>query len=480
MNILGNIFNYLQNSIKNGLGVERDLYQLIQDRDISRAKQIFQDRDIEVQEAIKEYDPNEHEVMNRRDKPRKGKEPYRVQKLPRSWQRYINEIALFFLLAKPIVWKSLNEIEVKEENGVKSQVADEAFEAFKNFLKDTRFNTTMRQAKRKAGAETESAKVYHLYRDELNQPKVKVLVISASDGYTLRPLFDQYRNLIAFGYGYFLKEGNTTVEHFDILTTDMIYRCKKSGIGWNVEMIVNPTGKINVIYYQQPKEWDGAERRIARDEEVDSKAGDVNNYHADPIALATADVLQSLADPETVGKVIQLQNKDASDFRYVEIPTSNELKEAEKKVLRESIHQDTFTPDFSFEAMIGRGDLSGDAIKRAMILGYIKRDNRLETYDELVDREKNLILSIMMNVTHIHLRDKLSKLKLEHDFAEPFDEDKYTEWSAIGKAFTDGIISLETAVKLMGVSDPISEIERINSDKLVTEELLYRPIGGEA
>lgn len=479
MNILGNIFNYLQNAIKNGLGVERDLYQLIQDRDISRAKQIFQDRDIEVQEAIKEYDPNEHEVMNRRDKPRKGKEPYRVQKLPRSWQRYINEIALFFLLAKPIVWKSLNEIEVKEENGVKSQVADEAFEAFKDFLKETRFNTTMRQAKRKAGAETESAKVYHLYRDESNKPKVKVLVISASDGYTLRPLFDQYRNLIAFGYGYFLKEGNTTIEHFDILTTDMIYRCKKSGIGWEVDVVVNPTGKINVIYYQQSKEWDGAEQRIARDEEVDSKAGDTNNYFADPIAKVTADIIDSMPDQETSGKLVKMQGKD-SVFEYVLPPTSTEMKDGEKKVLRESIHQDTFTPDFSFEAMIGRGDLSGDAIKRAMILGYIKRDNRLETYDELVDREKNLIIAIMMNVTHIQLRDKLSKLKLEHDFAEPFDEDKYTEWSAIGKAFTDGIISLETAVKLMGVANPVEEIEKIKAEKQSALEEYVYPIGGEA
>lgn len=478
MNIIGNIFNYLQNSIKNGLGVERDLYQLIQDRDISRAKQIFQDRDIEVQEAIKEYDPNEHEVMFRRDKPRKGKEPYRVQKLPRSWQRYINEIALFFLLAKPIVWKSLNEIEVKEENGIKSQVADEAFEAFKDFLKETRFNTTMRQAKRKAGAETESAKWYRFYNDN-GKPKVQVLVLSNSEGYTLRPLFDQYKNMIAFGYGYFLKEGVKTVEHFDIQTPDHIFYCKKTGIGWDIEVLNNPTGKINVIYYQQPKEWAGAEQRIARDEWVDSKTGDTNEYFADPQFAATADVLEALADPQTVGKILKLQGKD-SRAEYIKPPTEVEMKDGEKKVLRESIHQDTFTPDFSFEAMIGRGDLSGDAIKRAMILGYIKRDNRLETYDELVDREKNLILSIMMNVTHIQLRDKLSKLKIEHDFAEPFDEDKYTEWSAIGKAFTDGIISLETAVKLMGVSDPISEIERINSDKLVTEELLYRPIGGEA
>lgn len=474
MNIASNIINYLQNAIKNGLGVERDLYQLIQDRDISRVQSLLQNRDIEVVEALKEYDPSQHDVMFRRDKPRKGKEPYKVQKLPRSWQRYINEIALFFILAKPIVWRSLNDAEIVEENGQKKQKPDEAFEAFKDFIKETRFNTTMRQAKRKAGAETESAKIYHIYQDN-GKPKVKVMVISKSEGFTLRPLFDQYKNMIAFGYGYFLKEGNTTVEHFDILTDNMIYRCKKDKIGWNVEAIVNPTGKINVIYYKQPKEWEGAEQRIARDEDVDSKAGDTNNYFADPKALATADVLASLADPDTVGQVIQLQGKD-SDFRYAEIPTSNELRESEKKVLRESIHQDTFTPDFSFEAMIGRGDLSGDAIKRAMILGYIKRDNRLEIYDELVDREKNLILAIMMNVTHIHLKGKLAELNIEHDFSEPFDEDKHAEWSAIGKAYTDGIVSLETAVKLMGVSDPVSELDRIKSEKLVTEELLYRPI----
>lgn len=478
MNALSNIFNFLQNSIKNGLGVDRDLYQLIQDRDISKAKQVFQNRDVEVQEAIKEYNPNEHEVMNRRDKPRKGKAPYVVQKLPRSWQKYINEIALFFLLAKPIVWRSLNDVEVVEENGKKKAKEDEAFEAYKEFLRDTRFTTTMRQAKRKAGAETESAKIYHLYQDN-GVPKVKVLVISNSDGYTLRPLFDQYKNMIAFGYGYFLKESGKTVEHFDILTPNFIYRCKKDGIGWSVDVIFNPSGKINAIYYHQEKEWNGAEQRIARDEEVDSKAGDTNNYFADPIAKVTADILQSVPEGEDTGKLVKMQGKD-SVFEYVEPPTATEMKDSEKKVLRESIHQDTFTPDFSFEAMIGRGDLSGDAIKRAMILGYIKRDNRLEIYDELVDREKNLIIAIMMNVTHIHLKKKLSELRLEHDFSEPFDEDKNTEWSAIGKAFTDGIISLETAVRLVGVSNPIEEIQRIEEAKAKEKEEFNYPIGQEA
>lgn len=467
MGLLTNIFNFARNTTLNGLGVERDLLQLIQDKDISRAKMLFQNRDTDVLKAISEYNPELHDVMKRPNKRRKGKEPYITQKLPRAWQRYINEIALFFLLAKPIRWTCSN---LDENNS-------DAFDAFTSFLESTRFETTMRQAKRLAGSETECIKLYHIYRNNDNVPEVKVIVISKSLGYELRPLLDQYGNMVACGYGYYLKEGNKTVEHFDIQTSELIYRCKKVQLGWEVTTFINPTGKINMIYYNQIKEWDGADHRINRDEMVDSKSADTNEYFADPQAAATADVIAKLADPETVGKLIHLQGKD-SRFEYVEPPTSSEMKESEKKVLRESILNDTFTPDFSFENMKGTGTLSGEALRRALILGYIKRDNRKETYDILVDREKSLILSIMMNITHIHLRDKLATLKIKHEFAEPFDEDTDKKWTSIGRAFTDGIISLETAVKLLAIANPEEEIERIKAAKVAEKEEVNYPIGG--
>ena len=152
MGLLTNIFNFARNTTLNGLGVERDLLQLIQDKDISRAKMLFQNRDTDVLKAISEYNPELHDVMKRPNKRRKGKEPYITQKLPRAWQRYINEIALFFLLAKPIRWTCSN---LDENNS-------EAFDAFTSFLESTRFETTMRQAKRLAGSETECIKLYHI------------------------------------------------------------------------------------------------------------------------------------------------------------------------------------------------------------------------------------------------------------------------------------------------------------------------------
>ena len=454
MSFIEGFWEFLKNTTLNSLGAKRDLFQLIEDKDISQAKELFLDHSEEVKSALKEYNPETHAVMKRQNKYRKGKEPYVVQKLPRSWQRYINEVALFFLLAKPIRWTCTNLDDTNKD----------AFDAFDDFLNQTLFNPRMRQAKRMAGAETESAKLYHVARnDETNEPEVRVVILSKSEGYSIRPLFDQYKRLMAIGIGYYLKETTNTVEHFDIYTDKAIYRCSKNKIGWGVYLVENKIGKIPVIYYKQPKEWEGSDQRIARDEMLDSKSADTNEYFADPVAKVSADVIDNMVDPEQVGKLIQMQGKD-SVFEYVEPPQSVEMKESEKKVLRQSILDDTFTPDFSYENMKGTGTLSGEALKRAMILGYIKRDNRKEIYDELVIREKNLILAIMANVTHIGMRDSLLKLQIEHEFAEPFDEDMNTRWSAIGTAYSDGIISLETAVMLMGVADPTEEIERIKAE----------------
>lgn len=454
MNFVEAIFNLLRNKTLNSLGVERDLMKLIQDKDISQVQTLLQNRDMDVIEAIEEYNPETHKVNKRKDKQRKNKEPYRVEKLPRTRQRYINEVELFFLLGNPIKWKN-------DVNGT-----DEAFKAYNEFLQDTRFHTTMRQAKRLAGSETESAKIYHIY-DDNGKPGVKVLVISKSKGYTLRPLFDQYENLIAFGYGYNLKEGDRTIEHFDIETPAYIFRCKKANIGWEVTPLVNPSGKINVIYYRQDKAWYGTQPRCDREEHIDSKAADTNNYFADPKLKATADVIQSLAEADTAGEVIQMTSKDNSSVEYLVPPEYSSMKDSEKKDLNNSILFDSFTPDFSFENMKGMGTLSGEALKRAMTLGYIKRDNLKEIYDILVDREKNLILAIMMNVTHIHLRDQLAKMNITHEFAEPFNEDKEKLWASIGKLYSDGIISLDLAVNMLALTDaPQEEIERIKNEKL--------------
>ena len=453
--MLENLLIAISNKVKNTVGSKRDLLQFIADRDISSAKELFENNSDIVRRAMQEYDPRQHEVMKRKDKERDGQGDYIVEKLPRNWQEYINEIALFFLLANPISWKAGKE-------------HSEAFSAFKDMLRSLRFDSSMRQFKRTAGSETQCAKLYRLYQDRDGLPRVEIVILSASNDWDVRPLFDRYGHLLAFGYGYYTKEAGVTVEHFDIETPDEIYRCKRGSFGvWDIAQSKNETRKINVIYAKQSVEWDNAQHRINRDEFTDSRIADTNNYFADPIAAATTDVVNSLPKQDTAGRLIQLNGAD-SDFRYINPPTAPELQKMEKEEIRRSILQDTFTPDFDFSKMVGLGTLSGEAIKRALILGYIKRARNIEIYEPLVDREKNLIIAIMQNVTHIGMKDQLEALKtdLTFEFSEPFSEDVSKKIQDLSAAVSAGILSVEEAVSRLAFTDnQEEELSRIMEAK---------------
>lgn len=178
-----------------------------------------------------------------------------------------------------------------------------------------------------------------------------------------------------------------------------------------------------------PKAWDGVEPRLSREEDIDSKIGDTNNYFADPIALATADVVQSMFDPYTPAKLLQATGQN-SKFEYVNPPQSSELRRSEKDDLKESILFDTFTPDLSFENLRGMGTLSGVAIRNSMALGYMKRANRMEIYEELIDREKNVILAVL-KFLHPDMAARLDTLKIGFEFGEPFMDEESV--AAVGK-----------------------------------------------
>ena len=454
---VNNIATLFKNVALNALGVERDLYKLLEDDDVSGALRLMQDNGVDVDNALNEYYPQKHTIMERKDKPRKNMAPFITCKLPRALQRYINETELFFLFGNAVKWR--------KESG-----DDEAYKLFTDFIKTSRFNSTMRSVKRIAGSETEAAKLYHIYRDSDNKAQVKVVVLSRSTGYELRPLFDQYGVLVAFAYGFTSKDASgKSIQHWNIETPQFIFECTKNAIaGWSVEKRLNPTSKINIVYYKQRKAWDGVEPRIARIEEIDSKIGDTNNMYAEPIAFATADVVEMMQDPDSIGKLIKATA--GGRFEYINPPAASELLALEKKELHDTVLFDTFTPDLDTDKLRGTGDLSGEAIKRAMTLGYLKRSNLMEIYEEMIDREKNLIISVLKE-QHIDMAKKLDELEIAFSFAEPFGEDARAIWSSLTGLYAGGLVSLETAVEMLALTKaPQEEIDRIRM--AATEQLM--------
>lgn len=455
-NIVEDIQQLFKNKVLNMLGVERDLTTLLADKDVEKAIELMQDRDEEVDNALKEYIPQRHKVMHRPDKHRDKGEPYITEKLPRNLQSYINEVELFFLLGQPPIFK--------KKNG-----DDEAFQLFNDFWKKNRLNARIRKVKRLAGAETESAMIFNIYQDE-GEIKVLPFVAARSTGYKLRPLFDQYMQMQAMAIGYTLKESARNVEHWDIYTKSTIYYCKKGALGWEVSPFDNPIGKIPGIYFQQRKPWMGVEKRLDRIEELDSKTADTNNYFSDPIAAATADVVQNLASPDKPGRLIQLTGKE-STFTYVTPPNGSQPRLEEKTELKETVLFDTMTPNFDIEKMKGFGTLTGAAIKNTFAIGYIKRDNLKEDYDEYLDRLISVIKSILIFVNPTKRR-QIEELDIEHEFADPFSADKADRWKDIQSLYGSGLCSLETGVSEIGlVDDPDDEVARIHCaemDKVFT------------
>lgn len=449
-NYVDQVMNYFRNITLNSIGAERDLLQHIMDGDINYVLELMEDNEQEVDKALREYNVQTHKVMKRADKFLEGGDIYHTEKLPRTRARYINEVELFFLLGKPIKWK--------KEDG-----EDEAYQMFLDFLKDTHFDANMRKCKRLAGAETESAKLYRIYREK-GEPRVSSVVLARTTGYKLRPLFDQYGTLIAFAYGYKLREGKRTVQHWDIETPDMLFYCTKRAVGWDVESYQNPTGKINLLYYRQLKSWDGVSGRIEREEDLDSKVADTNNYFADPIAAATADVIDSMVDPNKPGKLIQLTGS-GSRFEYINPPQSSTTRESERVNLERSILFDTFTPDLSYENLKGLGSLSGVAIMNAMQIGRIKAENRKETYGPMVVREVNLIKAILKYL-HPDKEKMIDDLQVSFEFSEPFEEDASAKWQPIVNLHTGGLASLETCVKMLSLTEaPEEEVDRIRMEQ---------------
>lgn len=460
MNFLTNFFNSASNTIQNAIGINRTIEELIRDRDISKVISLLQNRDIEVNKALLEYNPETHKIMFKPDKVRIGKPTKVLAKLSAPYQQLLNEIEMTFMYGNPATWQQ------------DSQGTDMAFDAYSELLKKTRWNTTQRELKRLAGAETEAAKLYYVYKNEDGEKKVGIKILAKSKGDELRPLFDQYDNMLSFGHGYYLLEGSKTVYHFDIYYPDFIYRCKKGGSGWETVAEKNVIGKIPVIYVTQNKAWYGIQPLIDRIETLRSRVSDVNDYVADPMLVMSADVAEGLKAkkdntglPDTEkaggGKVVGVPSKD-SRFEYLSVDTAVDLKREEIKDLEKCIYLLSMTPDLSFEALVAAGAPTGRALKRAMALGYMKRGKNKEIYEIAHEREASILKAIIGNVLDTSLKSETDNLVVSCQLAEPFQDDVSEKIADIINLYASELISRETALSLIDyIGDPAVELDKI-------------------
>ena len=455
------IYDFLRNSLSSIAGRKQEFDELLATKNISAIQQQMTTRQELITDAMKDYDTFSHPVMFREDKIITDKngnfvKREKVWKLPIPYPVYINELALVFLYGRPVKWIQL------------SKGTDNAFSAFQDLIKRTRFDSKIRQAKRLAGAETESALLFRVFKDKDGQPDCQIRVLAKSKGDEIYVRWDQFENIISIGWGYYIKEANNqTIYHFDIFTPEVIYHCRRSGFGWEVEQEENLIGKIPIILFQQEKEWAGAETLMHRIEYIASRTADTNDYFADPIAVMSADVIKNMPEKGAANKMLVVKGMEdtAKAAHYLTWDSAPESKKQELEWLEDKIFSMTFTPKISLETLKSVSQLSAKALGTVMMLANIKASKRKETHDELLDRTSSLLTAIIGNVLDVSLAGECLNLKIGHEFQEPFGDDITEALTNIVKAVDGGIMSTESAIELNPlVKDSHAELERINAE----------------
>lgn len=448
------------NLLNAAIGRKQDFEQLIQSCDISRVLASMESKAEETAIAIREYDPKKH-LINRRedkiilDKDGNLKRKIKRWKLPIGYPVFINEIALVFIYGQPVKW------------GMASDKTDKAFKAFTDLLSRTHFNAKIRQCKRIAGSETQSAMLWRVFRNDDGKADCQIRVLAASKGDEIYTKWDQYENLISVAWGYYVNEGGSSVYHVNLYTDNVTYHCKRTALGWEVIPEENLIGKIPIIYFSQDKEWEGVEQMIHREEYIASRTADTNDYFSDPMLILDADIIKNMPEKDNENKTLIKKNGSKAEeaAHYLTWDNAPESKKNEIDWLQNHILSKTFTPNIDFENMKSLSNVTGKALKQMMILANIKSQKHKENHDELLDRVAGLCASIIGNVMDVSLKAECEALKTTHEFQEPFGEDITEVIENIGKSIDSGTMSVETGVEQNPlIKDKQNEIKRLEED----------------
>lgn len=461
------ITKVLSNHLNAAIRRKQNLISLINNGDINRLLPKLCNKSQQIRQAIEEYNPSKHKVTKRPNKPQKDKPDIETAKIPIPYQKVINMQATAFLFGSPVQFSDNSEVsEAQDDNGeiIRTSKAAEAFERFKQILKDTRFDSNMRTCKTLAGSETLCAKLYHLYLDPENELQVMVKILAKSYGDDLYYKFDDFGRLIIFARQFKIQddEGNDEI-HCDIYTAETIYRCTQEAIGWDVVAEKNPVGKIPVLLYPQEREWADVQAIIERREDIQCKDADMNDYFANPKVVGEGLVAGAI-NPDDPAQIIQTQN--GGKVYYLTYDSAPENRKRECDTLDSFIYGLTYSVNPASDVIKEMRIPSGVSWEYMFMFPMLKAKNYQDQYGELIDREINVIKAIIgVLYPELKLNGQLDALNVSYQFSTPMPDNVADTLDIIQKSIDTGTMSQETAVSQNPrIKDPKTEMERLNRE----------------
>lgn len=436
-----------------------------------------------------QYEPDKHKVKidktsnGRPDKQVKttvdGKEQdvtIAVSRIPVPLQKTIVKRAAAFLCGNPIV------LDASPEPGSpkKPSLQEQMLAVLTKIWEDNKLDFKSKTLAKLMMAETECAELW--YTEDASpehwegtaiagakfKPRMRILANSLGD--SLYPVFDSFGDMIAFGRGYKIKEGDKEIEYLDFYTAETRYMFVNAGT-WVMTSEVNPSGKIPIIYYSQPQaEWADVQDMIDRLETLLSNLADTNDYFGDPM-LVVQGTIKSLPKKTEGGKVLEVTGSEKAPS-YLTWDQAPESKKLEIEYLLKFIYSQTQTPDISFENLKGIGQTSGKAWSFLFQDAHMKAADKVEIFGEAIQRRLNFLKAVIVFIAPKIKAAVGLVVKPKFEFYAPPDFEEVI--GTIGSAIQYGIMSKETGTRQNPLLENAeTELELIAATK--TDEQINEP-----
>lgn len=450
-----------------------DLRTLLTDSSISIDKKInklaIQKKKVDLDQLKKEYDPKSHKIHDttyrkkKKVKTEEGVEYVDVNRIGIPFQELITDKAVAFCFGVPPI---LNPSSAHE-------VGNRLLQAVTRIHFENKIDSFNRKIARELFRCTEVAELWYSTEKEKEhnsygfktKMKLKCTILNPWKGDELYPLFDDTGDMIAFSHGYEITDEDEKVtKHFNTYTsTEVIFRTKIGNEEWKEVRQSHTLGKIPVVYGCQEKaEWTKVQDMIERLETKQSNLGDTNDYHAAPKLLVTGEI-KGFGKKGDSGMVITAEN--GADAKYLSWDKSPESSKLEFENLLRFIYSFSQTPDISFEALKGAGNIATETLKLLFIDAHLKVQKHREVLDSYLQRRINIIVTWLSQLnSEFKSLDDTFEIVPE---IQPFTLSSQKEWIDLLSSATGGkaLISQETAIGQSGlVDDPTVEYEKISAE----------------
>jgi SPP1 family phage portal protein len=305
--------------------------------------------------------------------------------------------------------------------------------------------------------------------------EIKSKVLNNTDG-IMTPYIDGTGNMLLFMWEYKAKDPITGKElNYVEIWDEKNYHYLNNSTGklaYANKVLAHGFDRIPIVYVgQEEPEWFDVKELIDRLEVSLSKLGGSNDYSAYPI-LQIFGKATAMPDKDESGKVLQFDMQKDDDGKYVNgsaqfLESANAVDSAklELDTLKALIYSISHTPDLSFDNVKGLGNVSGVALKLLFLDAVIKATMNEGENRTMIERIINVIISGIVTTTNTSLSSDAQALYYDINFNSIIPDDIQTASDIIINLKSAGLLSSETALKLLDIVDnPATEMELIKTE----------------